>query len=270
MNYKAVVLDLDGTLTNSEKKISERNRLALMDLQRRGVRVVLASGRPVFGIEHLSKQLQLSYFGGYILAYNGGIILDCKSGRQVFAQTLPEGVAAQLAASAKKHGLGINTYDDSRGCILTETPENEWIRHEGALNNNMPVVRVADFGADTPMHLPKCLMVADGDYLAAKEPLVRQEFAQLAVYRSSPFFLEIVPQGIDKAASLSRLSALTGIRPAEMVAMGDGYNDLSMIEFAGLGIAMGNACDQVKQAADFVSLDNDHDGVAHAIEKYFN
>lgn len=63
---------------------------------------------------------------------------------------------------------------------------------------------------------------------------------------------------------------MTGIRPAEMVAMGDGYNDLSMIEFAGLGIAMGNACDQVKQAADFVSLDNDHDGVAHAIEKYFN
>lgn len=269
--YKVVVLDLDGTLTNSKKEISKRNKEALLHLQQSlGVKVVLASGRPVFGIKHLADELQLSRFGGYVLAYNGGVIIDCKSGEQVYSNTLPDGVSGLLAQSAKEFGLAINTYDDQRGVILTETPDNEWVQHEGWLNNRMPIEQITNFATDVPTKLPKCLIVGEGDYLVTVEPKIREQFIQLDVYRSSPFFLEIVPKGIDKAASLARLSDIIGIEKEQFIAIGDGYNDLSMINFAGLGIAMGNACDEVKQAADFVSLDNDNDGVAHALAIYFD
>ena len=84
MEYKLIALDLDGTLTNSEKHITPRTKAALMEAQKRGVRLVLASGRPTFGIMPLAKELELARYGGFILAFNGGKIVDCKTGKTVF------------------------------------------------------------------------------------------------------------------------------------------------------------------------------------------
>nr|WP_196053032.1 HAD-IIB family hydrolase [Bacteroides clarus] len=92
---------------------------------------------------------------------------------------------------------------------------------------------------------------------------------QISVYRSEPYFLELVPLGIDKARSLAVLLEKIGITREEMIAMGDGYNDLSMIKYAGLGIAMGNAQEPVKAAADYIAPSNDEDGVAIAVEQHF-
>ena len=92
---------------------------------------------------------------------------------------------------------------------------------------------------------------------------------QINVFRSEPYFLELVPQGIDKALSLEVLLKEIGVKREEVIAMGDGYNDLSMIQFAGLGIAMGNAQEPVKKAANYITLSNEEDGVAEAIDKFF-
>lgn len=92
---------------------------------------------------------------------------------------------------------------------------------------------------------------------------------QISVYRSEPYFLELVPLGIDKARSLAVLLEKIGITREEMIAMGDGYNDLSMIKYAGLGIAMGNAQEPVKAAADYIAPSNDEDRVAIAVEQHF-
>lgn len=91
----------------------------------------------------------------------------------------------------------------------------------------------------------------------------------MGVFRSEPYFLELVPKGIDKAQSLSVLLEEIGMTKNEMIAIGDGFNDLSMIQYAGLGIAMENAQDVVKQAADFITLSNEEDGVAYAVEKFY-
>lgn len=101
------------------------------------------------------------------------------------------------------------------------------------------------------------------------EELMQQEFAgKLSIYRSAPFFIETMPLGVEKAASLNTLLQTLGLTPAELMACGDGWNDLPMIKFAGLGVAMGNAVPPVKAAAGFVSTDNDHDGVGVAVERF--
>lgn len=134
----------------------------------------------------------------------------------------------------------------------------------------MKIRAVDDFLEAAPRPLPKCLIVGDPDRLIRTEAELSLRLqGQISVYRSEPYFLELVPMGIDKAQSLSVLLDKLGLTREAMVAMGDGYNDLSMIKFAGMGVAMANAQEPVKQAADYITLSNDEDGVAAAVEELF-
>ena len=117
--------------------------------------------------------------------------------------------------------------------------------------------------------VPKMIMTDDGDYLATIEGRVKAALGKnLSVYRSEPFFLEILPKGIDKAQRLEKLLELVGISREEIIACGDGYNDLTMIRYAGLGVAMENAVLPVRKAADYITFSNNDDGVAHVVEKF--
>lgn len=266
-NCKLVALDLDGTLTNSEKKLPEENRRILLELQQRGVKVALASGRPTYGILHLADELKLKDYNGYILAYNGGYIIDCATGQLLFSQAFPRNMLKEVEELALSLGVEPLTYDDPADTLLAKNADDKWIQHEAWLNNNMNLRIVESLDATAPTVIPKCLMVGDPDIMADVEPLVKAHFPSLDVYRSSPFFLEIVPKGIDKAAALDSLGKRIGIRQEEIAAFGDGYNDISMIKYAGWGIAMSNGCDEIKAIADFVSISNDECGVAHAIKE---
>ena len=114
------------------------------------------------------------------------------------------------------------------------------------------------------------MIVGDADELIPLEAeLCLRLQGRINVFRSEPYFLELVPQGIDKALSLAVLLKEIGVERKEMIAIGDGYNDLSMIKFAGLGIAMGNAQEPVKKAADYITLSNEEDGVAEALEHFY-
>ena len=129
--------------------------------------------------------------------------------------------------------------------------------------------KVENFAEYVDFPVVKFLLLDDGDYLALVEPKVKAALGRdYSVYRSEPYFLEVLPKGIDKAASLERLLTRLDMTKDEMIACGDGYNDLSMIQYAGLGVAMENAVLPVKNAADYVTLSNNDDGVAHVIEKF--
>ena len=142
MAYKMIVLDLDGTLTNNKKEITPRTYEALMEAQKKGIVVVLASGRPTYGIMPLAKQLKLAEYGGYILAYNGGKIMDCKSGDTVFNQELCPDLVPMLYDEAMKAGVQILTYQGD-GIAATKA-DDEYVEHE-AFINKMPVVEYSDF-----------------------------------------------------------------------------------------------------------------------------
>ena len=258
-NYRLLVLDLDGTLTNSKKEISPRNLRTLLRLQQSGVRLVLASGRPTYGIAPLAEQLQMKEHNGYILSYNGGEIIDWNTGELLYKNLLPDDVLPILYQTAT----------DSEESILTEHPDDEYVQKEAFLNK-MQVRRIDNFLRETPRPLPKCLIVGNPEQLIKTEAELSLRLQrQISVYRSEPYFLELVPLGIDKARSLAVLLEKLGMTREEMAAMGDGYNDLSMIKFAGLGIAMENAQEPVKAAADCIAPSNDEDGVAIAIEQHF-
>ena len=242
MKYKLIVLDLDGTLTNSKKVITPRNREILIRVQEQGVRLVLASGRPTYGIVPLANELRMNEFGGFILSYNGG---EC----------------------ARSHQLSILTYDGAE--IVTENSQDPYVQKEAFLNK-MAVRETNDFLTDITLPVAKCLIVGDADKLIPLEAeLCLRLQGRINVFRSEPYFLELVPQGIDKALSLAVLLKEIGVERKEMIAIGDGYNDLSMIKFAGLGIAMGNAQEPVKKAADYITLSNEEDGVAEALEHFY-
>ena len=264
MDYHMVVLDLDGTLTNSEKKVTERTKKALTDYMEHVGTVVLASGRPTYGIIPLARELHLDTYGGYILSFNGGQIISCEKNEVIYQKELPSGVPKLLGEKAKEHDVGILTYEGDH--IVTETPENIYAQKESFINK-MPIQKIEDFSSYVNFPVTKCLMVADGDYLARVEEQLKMELgSRYSILRSEPYFLEIMPEGIDKAQSLERLLAHVGIERKEMAAFGDGFNDRSMLVYAGLGVAMGNAQEPVKEAADYIAPTNDEDGVAWVIE----
>lgn len=155
MDYKILVLDLDGTLTNTRKEITPRNREALIQTQQQGTRLVLASGRPTYGIAPLADELQMNQFDGYILSYNGGEIIDWKNKEILYANVLPNAVIPQLYECAKRNKLAILTYD--KECIVTENPEDEYVKKEAFLNR-MEVRKSTNFLTDIHLPVPKCLI----------------------------------------------------------------------------------------------------------------
>lgn len=263
--YKLLVLDIDGTLTNSKKEITPRTLQALLDLQEKGTKVVLASGRPTPGIQALAKQLKLDVYGSYILSYNGAKIIDCKTGHIVYQSTLPKQFIPKLYEAAMQYQVGIISYEDD--CIIAGTAIDPYIEKEAQING-IAVKQVDHFCDYIDFDVNKCLMTGEGTYLATVEEKMKKAFGDaLSIYRSEPYFLEIMPQNIDKANSLQKLLEYLGYTKDDMVCCGDGYNDISMIRYAGLGVAMENAQAQVKEAADYITRSNDDDGIVHLLEQ---
>ena len=268
MDYKIIVLDLDGTLTNRDKVITPRTKEALMKAQEAGKIVVLASGRPTAGVEPLAKELDLARFGSYILSYNGGMITNCKTGEVIFSSLLPVESNKKIMDLAKEYGVDFLTCEGEE--IITNNDQCVCAHKESKINH-LPLRQVDNMEEHVNFPVAKFLLLDDGDYLATIEPKVKASMGKnFAVYRSEPYFLELVPPGIDKARSLAVLLEKLNMKKEEMVAIGDGYNDLSMIKFAGLGVAMGNAQEPVKKAADYITLSNDEDGVAVVVERFFS
>ena len=266
MGYELIVLDLDGTLTNKDKVITPKTKEALMKVQEKGKKVVLASGRPTQGVVHLADELRLGDFGGFILSNNGGMIINDKTKEVVFSALLPLEANKKIIRLSKEHRVDILTYEGER--IITNNKECPYGQLESRING-MELKEVEDVEGYVDFRVPKFLMLDDGDYLETVEPRVKAALGKnFSVYRSEPFFLEILPKGIDKAQSLERLLERMGLTKEEMIACGDGYNDLSMIKYAGLGVAMENAVLPVRNAADYITLSNNNDGVAHVVEKF--
>lgn len=264
--YKILVLDLDGTLTNSKKEITPHTCDVLIRAQQQGVRLVLASGRPTYGIVPLADELRLGEFEGYILSYNGGQIIDWKTKELMYENVLSPEVYPYLYECARKSSSVLLSYKDE--FIISENADNQYVQYEAFLNK-MKSITVPRFLDVFTFPVAKCLIVGEPDVLAGLEIEMKEVLKdRMNVFRSEPFFLELVPQGIDKARSLAVLLEELGLSKDNMVACGDGFNDLSMIRFAGLGVAMANAQPLVREAADYITLSNEEDGVADVVERF--
>lgn len=268
MKSKVLILDIDGTLTNSRKEITPKTLEALFDIQEKGNTIILASGRPTYGVKWVSDILKLEQYGGYVLCFNGARITDVRTKEIVYQQCFPKEYIAPLYEYAKLHDMGLVTYEDDT--VIAATRVDEHMEFEARLNR-MKLKAVEDFTSYVDFDVNKCLFTASVE----KAPDLEKELAVqyegvLSIYRSEPFFIEAMPLGVDKAASLDRLFRIIGVDREDTIACGDGFNDMSMIQYAGVGVAMANAQDAIKEVADVVTTkNNDEDGLLEIIETYF-
>lgn len=267
MKYKLLVLDVDGTLLNNEKEISKRTLAALLKVQHMGVRIVLASGRPTSGLLPIAKTLELGNFGGFMVSYNGCQIIRADTGEVMFERRINPEQIPYLEKKARKNGFSIFTYHDAY--ILTDNADNVHIRKEAWLNH-LKIMEEEEFSIAIDFAPCKCVLVSDDEEaLRGLESHWKRRLAGvLDVFPSEPYFLEVVPFGIDKANTLGVLMEQLGIGREEVIAIGDGVADVTMLQLAGKSVAMGHAQDSVKMCADYVTGSNEDDGVAQAVEKF--
>ena len=267
MNLKLIALDIDGTLTDDSKKIMPDTKRALMEIQEKGVRVLLASARPTPGLYDMAEQLQLKKYQGILMAYNGGKIVDASDGKTLseihmdqeqtrvllrFLDTLPVTVILED---------GVQFYvKDYKGYKVEYECKNNRM-------NYTEVENLAEFLHFSPI---KLLLSADPSYILDIQKTIAAHLDEtLTVVRTAPFFLEIIPSEINKGKGLQDVCERIGVSLEDAAAFGDSENDISMLKTAGCGIAMGNADQAVKAAADRVTLSNNEDGIAYAIRNWF-
>lgn len=271
MEEKILFLDLDGTLLNDRKEITGGNRRAINQALARGHRVVITTGRPLKSAILQAEKLGMTGKGCYLIAFNGGMIYDCFRRSLLHHQALSIETACQVVDEANRRGLHIQTYDD-RDVLVEPRCDNESVRRYCSLiNMDFRVIR--DVRQDLVQAPAKCLVI---DYhnqrpLKEMEAWVLEHMAGKAdSFFSCDQYLEVVPVGTGKGPAVVQLCRLLDIPIDRAVAVGDAANDLSMIRAAGTGVAMANGTDEVKAIADYVTQrDNNHDGIAEVIERFF-
>ena len=266
MSYRLIALDIDGTLVNSEKKLTGKTRDTLIRAQKLGIKLAVTSGRAAAGLWHLVEELQIPKYGGYAIAFNGAKIIDAKEKKLIHGEMLFPEVLPGVFQFAKKHRLNAATYSDEY--YFVADARGKYLKMVGKIEG-LPI-QERDFAADpVDFPVPKVLLAGKPEFIEQMEPEARAEFEKVAnVSRSEPFLLEILPPKVDKAFALEKLLSILGYMREELLAFGDGYNDVTMLRFAGMGVAMQNATALTKEAADFITMSNDEDGVAYGVKKF--
>ena len=264
--YKLIALDMDGTLLNSQKELTSRVRSAITSAKEQGIKVVLASGRPFEGMLPTLKELGLDGKDDYALTYNASLILKVACKTVINSAILTGQDAIELAQIANRLGVNILAYSMTRGLITPK--QNKYTDYEAKLNG----IEFTEFDfnqLDKNEDIVKVMLVDEPELLSeaiAQLPLAVQD--KYSTARSLPFFFEFMNKDGNKGKGMAALTAHLGLSSEQIICVGDAANDLEMIKYAGLGVAMGNATDEIKAHANYITLSNDHDGVAHVFEKY--
>ena len=267
LKYKALALDLDGTLTDSNKLIPQENKEAIWKAIEKGVMIILASGRPTMGITGIAKELELDKRGGVIIAFNGGKIFDCKTGDMISSHEFPHELIEDVCAVSVKHGVVPLSYNDTQ--IISESDTDEYVLKECKCNYTN-VLKVDNLPAALNFPITKILTVGVHELLlGVQEELLSKYSDKIESFFSESYFLEVAPKGIRKDAALATVCEHLGITKEELMVCGDGLNDIPMFDYAGLSVAMKNAYPEAAAHAHVVvPKTNDECGVAYAIEKY--
>ncbi len=262
---KLIALDIDGTLYNDEKKITPKTRECLINCQKDGNVVVLASGRPTTGLYLQSKELELEKYHGLLLSYNGGMATDVTTGEVLYKKALDVDIAKKLLRHLEQFEVNPIVNDDKY--IYTTDFDGFKLDFE-SVQNRLELKKVDNICDSIDFEPVKILTAAPHEVLAPIVKEICEPFEdEISFVMSAPFYLEATAKGVTKADALARIGEKLGIDRENIISFGDAENDLSMIEYAGTGVAMGNASEILKEKADMVTLSNNEDGIAYALEK---
>ncbi|MGY0373105.1 HAD-IIB family hydrolase [Clostridium sp. JNZ J1-5] len=290
--YKLIAIDIDGTLLKNNKTISPENFQAVKKAKEKGVKIVLSTGRPIQGLEKYSQQLGLSETEDYGIACSGGFIKCLGTNEVIFESTLKLDEFKYLYALSKKLKITLNAL--TRDVILTPTL-NLTTQIESFLSN-LPM-KITNFDTiDESTIINRIVYINETENFAShlkrvikrnninynppsrldgneslsfdKNNLPNELLERFTVLRPSSNTLEILKKGVNKGTSVNLVAEKFDIKPDEIICIGDSDNDLDMIKYAGLGVAMGNAPDEVKSEANYITYTNEENGLAHVINKF--
>lgn len=277
-NIKVIILDVDGTLTNSKKVITEETKNTLIEAQNKGAILVLASGRPTSGLIDFAKELKMYENNGLLVSFNGSKVVDCQTEEVLFNETMTVEQGKEVLEHMKN--FKVKPMIDKDDYLFVNNVYDCYVEFKGEPFN---VIQYESRGgkfklcekddlalfADYPLN--KILTTGDPEYLKENYKEMMEPFKDsLNCMFTAPFYFEFTAQGIDKAKALDTVLTARGYSKDEMIAFGDGHNDASMVEYAGLGIAMSNAVEDLKSIANEITLSNEEDGIAHTLKKYMN
>lgn len=267
MPIKLIASDLDDTLLREDLSISPRNRRALAAAAARGIKIVLASGRNIHSMKRYAQELGLDGPGEYMICTNGAEILETASGLRIYEDAIDGALCREVAEAVDGLGLPWQVYED--GFIRISAP-NPWSDLDQRLTGQVvKPITPGERDAFLARGQTKFLVPGDAQRIAVVLPQLQAAFAGRAeVLTSKPYFLEILPLGVDKGRALERLCAMLGIGLAEVLAIGDSMNDLGMLKAAGQSWTPANGIPEAKAVAGRVcALTHEEDAVAAIIEE---
>jgi len=262
MKYKLIAADIDGTLVNNKREITPRTKEKIHEAINKGVIFAICSGRPIQGVQLITRQLEADV---PVITYNGAMVITGESRKIIYSCTMRKEDALQVERLGRERNTTIAIWADNQ---LYVNRMDERAAQYSELSGTEPVL-YENVEELIEKGINKILWYDEVDRINEfLKELQGKLNPSVNFHTSQPFFLEFVDINASKAIALEKLGEYYGIKREEMIAIGDGFNDLSMIEYAGLGVAMENAPFEIKEAADFVTLSNENDGVAYVIEKF--
>ena len=264
MNYKMLVVDMDDTLLTDNHEISNENKEMLLRAQEMGVYVVLASGRPTSAMIEFAKELQCDVNNSFMISFNGSVITDLKEDKILFEHSLTKEQIHSLYDFSQQNNTHIITYID--GQIISER-HSEYIDIEKNITG-LKLNIVSSFKDTVTTSAVKCILLEEPEYLKGVESVLKAAMPDLSICMSKPFFLEAAPNGIDKGASIKILAEKLNIQQSEIIAVGNAGNDLTMVQFAGLGVWVDNVDPELRHFADVIVASNNNHGVAEVVRRF--
>ena len=263
---KLVTIDLDGTLFDKNKNISLKNKEAIKKARQKGCKIVIATGRPIAGVKPVLEQLEMNTKDDYVIVYNGAKVYNVATNETIFSSTISGKDVKELYYESKRLASHYHAFKENEELITAM--QNPYTDVECRINKIKAIDVNFDDIADDEKFL-KTMLVCDEKTLDNAminiNPKIKENYSMV---RSADIFLEFLNKNSHKGHALRALAKYLNIDLSETMAIGDAGNDLPMIEIAGIGVAMANSFDYVKEAADYLTLSNEEDGVAHAIEKF--
>ena len=263
-NFKMICLDIDGTLLNSKHEISKKVKSVInVSANEKNIPVILVSARMPKGITFLQKELEIEQ---PIICYSGALILD-KDNNILSKEIIEVSDLKEIYKLACEQNIHMSLYKDNEWYI---EEMDYWAKQESEITNIIPTVanfkELIEVWEKEGTGPNKILCMTEPDKITLLKEGTKH--IKLNIYPSKPTYLEIMPANASKTSAINVLQKKFNVKQSEIIAMGDNYNDIDMLEYAGLGIAMGNAPEEVKKHGNDVTLTNDEDGVAVALEKY--
>lgn len=266
MSIKLVAIDIDGTLLNSQQEITSEVFSAIQDAKKAGIKIVIATGRPISGVRAILDQLNLTEPGDYVITFNGGLVQDAATGEDIVKDTLTYDDYLDIELAARRLHLPMHA-STKKGIYTANRNIGKYTVYESMLVSAPIFYRTPEEMEQE--EIIKAMMVDEPEILDATIPLLPTSLTEkYTVAKSAPFYLEITPKTVNKGQAIIHLAEKLGLTMDQTMAIGDQENDRSMLKVVGAPVVMENGNSELKKIAKYITKSNDESGVAHALREW--